>query len=159
MKRDIILYPKKLKENIINHNFIPRRIKPDERLKLYHKYWMDSFKNIVKVVDIINIEETEYYLVTYNNMSAVISYPINYNDTTYEMLHSTNIESEKIINSYSFYTGAEIKYWFIINKDNMTNDEYNGLYPYISGDKELTDNKRYMILKENKEYKILSSKN
>ena len=41
-------------ENFVLHNkLVPRRLKDNERLKLYHRYWIEEYGS-VKITDIVN---------------------------------------------------------------------------------------------------------
>ena len=51
-------------------------------------------------------------------MQAVLSYPVK--DILYELVPDhNNIKNRYIINDDEWYTGAELKYWFFINKINI----------------------------------------
>ena len=72
-KRDI--YPPKLEEYIRKNKFIPRKIRKNEHLKMYHRYWLEDYNDIVKVEDIFFTSGVEYYSVKYN--SKYIRYRIS----------------------------------------------------------------------------------
>lgn len=142
------IYPEDLENEILNSNFIPRLIKPDERLKLYHKYYIPSLNGFVKVQYIENINGVEYYfLKCKNKLSACTSYPL-YKENIYEFLFNNGkLDGKDIINSNISYTGAEIKYWFIKNKIDLNSSKYYGYWSYLNpeSDSVLMDYKYYKV--------------
>lgn len=146
MKKHI--YSEALEEEIINTKYIPRKFKENEKLKLYHKYWIPEFGGTIKVHEIEYINGIPYYFIKFNkNMSANITYPCNYIDM-YELLHNyDNIENENIINSSKSYSGAEIKFWFIVNKINFNDYRYKGFWSFVDDTSMsvVADNKYYFV--------------
>lgn len=145
-----IIYPLELQKEIRNNNYIPRKCKPKERLKLYHRYWTPTY-GIFKVDDINYIRGVEYYYIKFdsNRMSAVISHPIT--DTIYEMLHDYDkIETKTIINSNKSFTGAEIKFWFVKNKIDLSDDKFNGFISFLSINSKniISDSKFYFVTRD-----------
>lgn len=143
------IYNKELEEVIFEYGYIPRAFKPKERLKIYHKYWIPAFKGMVKVIDVLFIEDTEYYIFKYDNLKldCCLSYPVYY-EGIYELLHNYGeLENENIINSGISYTGAEIRYWVVKNHINCKElEEYLKLDTPLS----IIDNKKYFLNKTDK---------
>ena len=137
------IYPEHLEQIILKTKYIPRKIKNKERLKIYHKYWIPELKGLIKVIDIFYIGDIEYYVILYNkSLTCCLSYPIEYKDS-YELLHNhDNIEKQNIINSNKPYTGAEIKYWLVYNKNTFNYIKYS---KYLIDEKYLLDNHKYLI--------------
>ena len=141
------IYPPKLEEYIRANKFIPRKIRQGEHLKLYHRYWIEEYNDVVKIEDIFLTGGIEYYTIKYNNMNSCISAP--FAGITYELLHNKDyIEDEHIINSKISYTGAEIKYWFIMNKIDLNiGSKYSGFWSFLNPTSKnpLIDNKFYFV--------------
>lgn len=142
------IYPKELEKIVQETKLIPRKIYYEEKLKLYHKYFIPIYgSEVIKVENISTIYETEYYFIRYGNkMNGCLSYPIYRN--SYELLHNdNNIGDSEIINSNIAYSGAEIKFWFFINNIDFDKEEYKGFYSYIDPKniKSIYDNKYYLV--------------
>ena len=146
MKKHI--YSEALEEEIINSLYIPRKFKSNEKLKLYHKYWIPEFEGTIKVHEIEYINGIPYYFIKFGkNMCANITYPISYSNM-YELLHNyDNIENENIINSSKSYSGAEIKFWFIVNTIDFDNPLYKGFWSFLDDTSMsvVADNKYYFV--------------
>lgn len=143
------IYPKELEKEIIKSKYIPRKFQRNERMKLYHKYWVPLYEGVVKVDDIMMIDNVEYYFIKYSNkMVGCTTYPLYYNDA-YELLHNyDSIEKDQIINSNKSYSGAEIKFWFILNRINFDNSKYKGFWPFVNpySMNVIADNKYYFVV-------------
>lgn len=156
MKRRI--YPDKLETEIINNLYIPRKMKPNEYLKQYHKYYMPYYDSTVKVLDIWNIDGIDYYhLRSDMKLDICTSHPVD--DNGYELLHNyDNIQDKDIINDGNSYTGAEIKFWFTVKKINLNEGSYSHIWRYLNPSSKyfLVDNKFYKIIKEShgKKFKL-----
>lgn len=147
MKRVTKIYPPKLIDEILKSKLIPRKCKKDEKLKLYHKYWIPDYKEVIKVEEIMTINDAEYYIIRYNGMSGIIPHPVRSFDNIYELLHNYNqLQNDSIINSDKRYTGAEIKFWFIYNSDIFKDKEYEGFLPLLLNNN-LVDSRFYFIKK------------
>lgn len=142
------IYSEALEEEVINTRYIPRKFRPNEKLKLYHKYWIPEFGGTVKVHEIEYIEGVPYYFIKFGrNMSANITYPVTFSGM-YELLHNyDDIENQDIINSSKSFSGAEIKYWFICNKIDFEDSEYRGFWSFLDDNSMsvVADNKYYFI--------------
>ena len=152
-------YPNELVDNIIKFNYIPRRLNENEHLKLYRRYWIPELGGIIKVKDIWRSGGTEYYMIKCKNeLYICTSYPIDSYFESYELLHDySNIYKQNIINNNELFTGAEIKYWFIMNNDKKYNKFRKYLVPY--GKFSIQDNKRYnVIIDKNNNYRIEQEK-
>ena len=141
------IYPPKLEEYIKSSRYIPRKIRKNEHLKIYHRYWLNDYNDAAKVDDIFTENHIEYYSIKYNNMYGCISNPVSVD--TYELLYNKNeIEKINIINSSKSYTGAEIKYWFWMNNiDISINSKYSGFWSFLNQNSSniLIDNKYYFV--------------
>ena len=148
MKKHI--YPEKLEEFIKEgHNYIPRKLKFREHLKLFKRYWLCYSDSYLKVDQIYNIENVEYYSVKFpNSLFGQISYPLD-EDSTFElMLDSNNVENvDNIINTKVSYSGAEIKFWFFIKNIDMNSEKYCGFWSFIEPNSKsvISDDKYYFL--------------
>lgn len=142
------IYPPKLEEYIKKNKNIPRKMHDDEHLKLFHKYWLDEFDDVVKVTEVFNAKGVEYYSIRHKSMDSCTSYPVP--DAIYELLHNNDhIEEIDIINTDVSYTGAEIKYWFIMSELDVMNpgNKYYGFWSFLNPHSMnvLVDNKSYYV--------------
>lgn len=146
-----------------NNQYIPRKIKPDEHLKLYHRYFSIFDSLYFKVDKIYNVFKTEYYSVKYPNfMYGEISYPIQ-SEYIYEFfLDKKNIKNiSDIVNSRKSYLGAEIKYWFFINNIDLSEEsKHYGFKSFLELNSKSTiqDDKYYFLYGHEKENKYLHCK-
>ena len=158
-----VVYPGELEKEIIKNKYIPRKCRELEHLKLYHRYYTTIY-GVFKVENIESIKGIEYYFIKYNNgkLFGVISHPIT--DTIYELLHDYDeIEKVNLINSNKSYSGAEIKFWFVINKINFDNPNYKGFYQFLDplSNNLLVDTKYYYVIyntKSNQPFQIILDK-
>ena len=161
MKKQI--YPSKLELEIRKNKYIPRQINKRERLKLYHKYYLPDY-GIIKVEDIELIEQVEYDFIRYDTIKrGCITHPVD-NIGVYELLHNfDDIDKENIINSSKTFSGAEIKFWFVVNKINFDNPNYKGFYQFLDplSNNLLVDTKYYYVIyntKSNQPFQIILDK-
>lgn len=143
------IYPKQLEELLEGTNYIPRKLKLGENLKQYHRYWSSFFDVFFKVMQIYHVEKTEYYSVKFPNLLfGEISFPVDYNYMYELMVDYHNIKDiENIINHSESFTGAEIRYWFYINKINLNDPKYRAFYPFLNPESKsgILDDKHYFI--------------
>ena len=141
------IYPPKLEEYIRKNKYIPRKVRDNEHLKLYHRYWLEDYNEVVKVDDIFITRYVEYYSIIYKSMVSCIPAPVP--KYTYELLHNKEcIEKVDLINSEKSYTGAEIKYWFLMNNiDLESGSQYAGFWSFLNpcSNNLLIDNKFYYV--------------
>lgn len=137
--------------------FIPRKLKKFEHLRLYHRYWIPEFGES-KVRDTSYDSGIEYYYITYCNdtKQAVLSYPIYNSYECFELLKNYNhIEEDSVINNrIKSFTGAEIRFWFIINNIDFTDIEnYSGFLPYLEygNNKSIKDSLVYQCKRNKKQ--------
>ena len=147
-KSFVSIYPKKLENLIRENHVIPRLLRDKEKFKLYHRYWDCYHDDVFKVNDIFNIDDTPYYVINYGNENyvSIISDPAS-TESYYEILKDYYcIAEQNIINDNYYYTGAEIKYWFVINGD-QENEMYKDFYRYFSPNSRtsLFDSKKYIV--------------
>ena len=151
------LYPDDLWSEILKKKkYIPRRLRKHEHLKLYKKYWIPYY-GIIKVKDVINVANQDYYDISYtsagNTLHGVIPWPLPYD--SYEMLRNFDqIESLNFINKRKAVYGAEIKYWFKVNNIDFTDENYSGFLDKLQG---LIDSTKYITRrnKKKKEYEFI----
>ena len=145
IKRSI--YPPKLEEYIRKNKYIPRKVRDNEHLKLYHRYWLEDYNEVVKVDDIFIVRCVEYYSIRCKSMVSCIPAPVP--KYTYELLHNKEcIEKVDLINSEKSYTGAEIKYWFLMNNIDLEfGSQYAGFWSFLNPCSKnlLIDNKFYYV--------------
>ena len=145
IKRSI--YPPKLEEYIRKNKYIPRKVRDNEHLKLYHRYWLEDYNEVVKVDDIFIVRCVEYYSIRCKSMVSCIPAPVP--KYTYELLHNKeHIEKVDLINSEKSYTGAEIKYWFLMNNIDLEfGSQYAGFWSFLNPCSKtlLIDNKFYYV--------------
>lgn len=145
IKRSI--YPPKLEEYIRKNKYIPRKVRDNEHLKLYHRYWLEDYNEVVKVDDIFITRSIEYYSIICKSMVSCIPAPVP--KYTYELLHNKErIEKVDLINSEKSYTGAEIKYWFLMNNIDLEfGSQYAGFWSFLNPYSKtlLIDNKFYYV--------------
>ena len=142
-----VVYPDELEKEIIKNKYIPRKCRELEHLKLYHRYYTTRY-GVFKVENIESIKGIEYYFIKYNNgkLFGVISHPIT--DTIYELLHDYDeIEKVNLINSNKSYSGAEIKFWFVINNINFKDQKYDGFLSFLNANSKniISDSKYYFV--------------
>lgn len=149
----LVMYPEDLQEEIVKYkNYIPRRLRYHERLKQYHRYYNESY-GIFKVKEIYTEGNNEYYCITFgSSMTAVIQYPCYNNKRTYELLRNYNgIENASIINNrVQLFTGAEIRFWFLVNNDvDFNNENYIGFFNDLKQDR-IYDGRKYRVRRNKK---------
>ena len=66
------IYPPKLEEYIRKNKYIPRKVRDNEHLKLYHRYWLEDYNEVVKVDDIFITRYVEYYSIRYKSSKHYI---------------------------------------------------------------------------------------
>ena len=144
--------------------YIPRRLGRFDQLKVFHRYWLPDFGEF-KVKDISYNNGTEYYYIVYDNNTkqAVLSYPVSNPSANitecFELLKNyDHIEDNCIINNMiESFTGAEIRFWFIINNIDFTDIEnYSGFLPYLvyGNKKSIKDSLVYHCKRDKKENKF-----
>ena len=160
------IYPEGLEFEIYKSGYIPRLMKPGERLKVFHKYWTPYFDGLIKITDIENICGTYYYYIRYNSkLFGCFSHPLPTVINNYELLHNyNNIEKDNIINSNKSYTGAEIKFWFVKNQIDFDSPKYKGFWPFLDPKSKnvLQDSKYYFVVRKSsrrQQFQIILDKN
>lgn len=143
-------YPDKLEQFIREegHEYIPRRLRKSEHLRLFRRYYRTYTNDCIKVYQIYYANNIEYYSVKYIDMMlGEITYPLN-EDDTYELMKDKNdiAHKDNIINDDNKYTGAEIRYWFFVG-NRLENPMYERFISYILpySQNSICDNKTYYI--------------
>lgn len=120
-----LIYPKKLEDIMKKNHYIPRQLHYGEHFKLYHRYFNAYTEELFKVIEILNIDNDLYYIIHVDdNYSSAIPEPSS-TEINYEILKDYyDIVNQSIINSDKSFTGAEIKYWFVVNEIDLSDDYY-----------------------------------
>lgn len=142
------IYPNPLVDIIKQHRYIPRKLREGEKLRANHRYWLPYYNGIIKIQEVTKINEIDYYFLTFDNkFNAAIPCPLEVVGG-YELLYNfNNIDLVDMINDHKSYTGAEIKFWFVIKNIDLNDGKYAGFWSYLdprSGNT-LIDNKRYYL--------------
>ena len=129
----IAIYPDKLELFLSDYpDYIPYPYTQYDQLKTYRRYYTED-NQIIKIIEIYDIFDTKYYSVKLNNsLQAVLPHPVT--DIIYELvpLYNKNLSSINIINSDTWFTGAEIKYWFFLNRDSKIIQHFEKYIRYNS---------------------------
>lgn len=144
-----MIYPQKIGSFLKKHPiYIPYKINnPRERLKFYRRYWLEDRHEIIKVLEIYEIEDIEYYFIKIGtSLYGSIPYPVK--EATYELVPDQNdlFNIDNIINDDKYYRGAEIKFWFFLHNDVMRK--------YIKDIKSYIDMNSKNNLNDNEFYKL-----
>lgn len=144
-----LIYPVKLAEFLQENNYIPRKIRYNEHLRMFRRYWIDYSDLFLKVDKIYNVAGDEYYSVRYrDNLYGEISYPLDHESTFELLLDKRGIKKlNNIINSPESFSGAEIKYWFFTHNINIKSDKYFGFLSYLDPNSKslICDSKYYFV--------------
>ena len=144
------IYPKELSDYIKKTNYIPKKIKSVNEIKLYAKYFsLEEGKDGFKIEDIIEVDNQIYYQIKFlsNNRQALVPYEESFH--YYELMTDKNdIKNlESIINTPILYFGSEIKYWFFSHNINLSGRKYKNFYNIIiESGREISDKKLYSLL-------------
>lgn len=143
---------KSLNEKIRKNHYIPYRIltsdtKYEVNKRYFNAYWGSTFKVIS---------------VTYNDHGILEDCYIRWDDGNYGLICTdldiaadlkleydySKIYETDIINSGRDFSGAEIIYWFFMNKINCFNTKYNGFWKFVDNysDYRISDYSRYKII-------------
>lgn len=158
-----MMYPEKLRKYILENNkYIPRKIRKGEKLKLFHRYFIQGY-GVIKITEIEYINSTEYYFFkTENNLYGNITHPVSHSHT-YELLSNhENIHKMNIINSSRKFSGAEIKFWLLLNDGVIDKNLYDSIIYYIKNNQYISDSKYYFVsarLNKKHHYVISINKN
>ena len=141
------IYPPKVQKYARKKKFIIRRIKDNEHLKNYKRYWDNSSEMCFKVHQVYTVQDNEYYSVRFSGLLfSELCYPA---DVTYELKPDVNNIAKRtnIINSRRSYTGAEIKYWFMIRQIDLNSEKYEGFVSFLDPTSKsvISDDKYYFI--------------
>ena len=149
------IYPEKLAEVVVKYKqFIPRRLHYYEHLKLYHRYWNEELGEF-KVKDFLNFNGVDYYFINYeNDKQGLLTYPINYDTKCYELLRNfETLQEESVINNRTrTFTGAEIRFWFVVNNIDFSDEEnYKGFLCSLVYENGVKDTAKYMVRRNKKQ--------
>lgn len=148
----MIIYTDKMEEFLRkqNYTYLPRKIREQEHLKLYKKYYSTLSDTCFKVNQVYYTGGIEYYSVKEIGtlLFAEISYPYE-SEYLYELLTDRRnvIHLQNIINTNISYSGAEIKLWFLYQKDNNKLSKYSKFISFIDPNSKsvICDEKYYFL--------------
>lgn len=130
-------------------HYIPYHIKENEKYRenknYFNYYWNMCFK-VVEAHYKSNNELEYIYVKCRDHTYHVISSDLYYQD--YLLIKDIKkIYEEDIINSTKIYTGAEIIYWFYINKIDLEDKKFCGFSKFVSSKSNfrLSDENKYKI--------------
>lgn len=125
---------KKLDQYVEERHIIPYSLSPKDRFEKNNYYFIDFNGKIIKVlfVKYYRSGELEGLEVKYNNnMHSYICTDI---DPGYDYLLKkdyNDLFKKDIINDGLIHTGAEIKYWFFMNKISCFDKKYRGFWKLV----------------------------
>lgn len=109
-----MIYPDKLESFLMRYpEYIPYKISNSEdHLLIYRRYWIDDMNEIIKILDVYEIDDIEYYFIKIStSFYGIKPYPVE--GLSYELVpDKNNIKRKFIIGDNGYYTGAEIRFWF-----------------------------------------------
>jgi len=137
-----------LEKFVLQYKLIPRKLRDNEKLKLFHRYWIEEFGS-VKIIDIFDCNYTEYYCIRYGDkLNGCISFPVSSITGVYELLRNdNNLEDIKFGKSENQYTGAEIKYWILHSGIELNSNNLDEI-------KDMVENKLYHVRYNEKSKKL-----
>lgn len=143
------IFSKQLADIVLKNHYIPRRIKENEHLKQYHRYWSTYSQMICKVLEIYYVKNSEYYTVKMDScLYGEITYPLP-KDYVYELkIDYKNLDNLWIINNSKLsLSGAEIRYWFFIKNIDFNDPEYGEFWSYLNYNSKssISDDKFYFV--------------
>ena len=145
------VYPEKLIQILeTNPQYIPRKILPNEHLKLYRRYYITDREESFKVQQEYQVDGRDYYTIKYipDNLFGEISFPLN-SDSTYELYtdKSDLCKIPSIINTKISYSGAEIRKWFFEHKSETSSPRFDGFWAFLNLNSlcSISDNKYYFL--------------
>lgn len=148
----MIIYTEKMEEFLRKekYTYFPRKIKKSDHLKLYKKYYSAISDTCFKVIQIYYTGGIEYYSIKELGtlLFAEISYPYE-SEYLYELLTDRKniIKIPNIVNTNISYSGAEIKLWFLYQRDNNNLDKYSKFISFIDKNSKsvICDEKYYFL--------------
>lgn len=137
-----------LEKFVLSYKLIPRRLRDNEKLKLFHRYWIEEYGS-VKITEIFDYNYTEYYCIRYGDkLNGCISFPVTSITGVYELLRNDhNLEDVKLGKSDEKYTGAEIKYWILHSGIELDSENCNEI-------RDIIENKLYHVSYNEKSNKL-----
>lgn len=145
--KKVRIYPEKLEEYLVKYPYVSRKIREDEHLKQHHRYWLVYSDVNIKVQEVYQVFDREYYTIRYpESLFGTKSFPC---EECYELLvdRSDIIGIENIINDRTSYSGAQIKYWFFTHQEYLYDKKYEGFLSFIdiSSKNVIADDKYYFL--------------
>jgi hypothetical protein len=145
-----VRYTEKLDDKIRKNHLIPYRVIRETRYEKKCYYYSNYWDSIFKVLSVDYSKSGELlgaYIHYENGYYGSLCTELDIND--YKLIKDTNnLDKINIINSGEPYSGAEIVYWFFINKITALNPVYRGFWKFIdvSSPHRISDNVKYYIL-------------
>jgi hypothetical protein len=146
-----MIYPDKLESFLMRYpEYIPYKIdeSDDNHLQIYRRYWVDDMNEIIKVLDVYEINEIEYYFIKISSsFYGIKPYPVE--GLSYELIpDKTNIKRRFIIGDDMYYSGAVIKFWFFTH--GMESGKYKSANKYLNLTSKylIDDNEFYKVFKD-----------
>ena len=143
------IYNKDLAKFVSDYNFIPKKVKSGKDIRRYGRYIaLEQSTDGFKIDEIIAVNDDIYYQIKFLSTGRQAVIPFEESFTYYE-LHpdKTNIRDlQTIINTGIPYYGSEIRYWFFINKINLSSDKFSNFKSLLIDSKHtIADNKLYCL--------------
>lgn len=145
-----MIYPDKLESFLMRYpEYIPYKINDSSsHLLMYRRYWIDDMNEIIKILDVYEINNIEYYFVKISSsFYGIKPYPVE--GLSYELIpDKNNIKRKFIIDDNIYYNGAEIKFWFFTH--GIKSGKYKSAMKYL-------DNTSKYLLEDSEYYKVSKS--
>lgn len=136
---------------------IPHKIIHGEKLIKGETYYDGFYSKLFKVIS-VEYNKDEFFVGAYikmeDNNYAWISSELDILQDYFVTYDIYNIRDIEIINNKHIYSGAEIRYWFLVKGINVMNRKYSCFWPYIdpTNSKSIDDNFTYIISANIDEY-------
>lgn len=140
-----------LKNKIEKEHFIPYRVLYKQRYQrnsiYYNDYWNMCFRVIGVEYEPSTGELDNIYVKADDKTYHWISTELNTSDYLLRKDEKEIYKLNDIVQLKYPLTGAEIIYWFYINKINMSNQKYKGFWKFINSDSanRISDHAKYLI--------------
>lgn len=131
-------------------HFIPYHISRHQRYEINRIYYNNYWSSYFKVIDVEYNKNgflDDAYVKWEDGCYGLICTELQMDDylLSYDSKKIYNIK--EIINNGRSYTGAEIRYWFFINKITVLDEKYQGFWRYLDNNSGycIQDNTRYRL--------------
>jgi hypothetical protein len=144
---------KKIDNEFKKYHLIPYRVIRETRYERKGYYYSEYWGSIFKVISVDYDNETGElqgaYIRYENGYCGMLCTELDIND--YRLIKDTkSLHNTNIINSGEPYSGAEIVYWFFINKITGLNPIYRGFWKFvdINSAHRISDTANYIVTAE-----------